>query len=299
MKKPKPHKKGQPDWLATYSDMITLLMCFFVLLFAMSNVDEEKFDMLRQSFGDMISLLPGNQGMMLDAGPDFMPHLEVLHPDATEEEESEGDYPQMSEEEQGMLNTVMQQQELLGTMASEFKTYFAQEMVLGNDRTFEETGEGTSEVDGTDGGIQVEINVDGMFMNLIFPGSVLFDSGRANLKPDALRYIDLAADMMERYPNHMIRVEGHTDDVPMNTAQFPSNRHLSAHRAVAVVEHLVHNRNFDPRFLSAEGMSEYHPRVPNLNPDGTPNAQNRATNRRVEIKVYLQVREGEIIPVSD
>jgi chemotaxis protein MotB len=274
MKKPREGKKGQPDWLATYSDMITLLMCFFVLLFAMSSVDAEKFQALMDSFGGRQSVFPGASGDIIgDLGSGF---LQVDVPDipvTDTDEVQEYDYVTMDEAAARAMEEARQREELLGTMASEFKTYFA-------------------EHDITEAEISVDVGDSGEYVSIIFKDGILFDSGRAHLRPDAVRAIDIASDILIHYANHFIRVEGHTDNVPQRGEQYPSNRHLSAARAATVVEYLINNRGFASVGLSAEGMSEYWPIAANDTPEG------RSANRRVEIKVYArQVESGIMIPV--
>jgi chemotaxis protein MotB len=280
-KKPRPQKKGQPDWLATYSDMITLLMCFFVLLFAMSNVDQEKFQQLADSFANRNSIFSGARGDIIgDLGAGLLPVEVVMHPEASTVDEPDAENTASG----GMdayeaaaaaraLEEARQREETLGTIASSFKTYFAQNEYY-------------------DEQIAVEVNESGNYVSIIFKDGILFDSGRAELKPGAIQAIDIAADILINYANHFIRVEGHTDNVPQTRPPYPSNRHLSAARAVVVVEYLINQRGFDPQGLSAEGMGEYHPIGDNNTDSG------RAENRRVEIKVYAGLRDGDaMIPV--
>ena len=105
---------------------------------------------------------------------------------------------------------------------------------------------------------------------------MFFDLGKANLKPEAVEILRKVAPTLRSLPNPL-RVEGHTDDLPIRTSQFPSNWELSVHRATNVVRYLVEEEGFDPKKLSAAGYSEYRPLVPN-NSDA-----NRQINRRVDI----------------
>jgi chemotaxis protein MotB len=288
-------KKGLPAWMASYSDLVTLLMCFFVLLFAMSSVDADKFAALADSFGRMNSLFPGSQGLIIDSGDSFLPIEENIHPDATTDVEPVEEFTiTVHIDDAQALDAIRRQEELLGTMAAEFRTYFADNHIASGTSSLAESGVSVVGGGDSDMGIEVLIDADGQFVNIIFPGGILFDSGRADLKPEAREVISLAANILQNYTQHMIRVEGHTDNVPQRGARFSSNRQLSAARAITIVEYLENERGFDPRGLSAEGMSEYWPRVDNDTPE------NRAINRRVEIKVYSQLREGqEIIPVNE
>ncbi len=107
---------------------------------------------------------------------------------------------------------------------------------------------------------------------------VLFPSGSAAISADGKATLRKVADAFASVKNRTIRVEGHTDDVPINTARFPSNWELSAARAIAVVRYLQ-ERGIDPKVLGAAGYGEYQPIASNDTPDG------RAENRRIEISL--------------
>jgi len=104
-----------------------------------------------------------------------------------------------------------------------------------------------------------------------------FASGSADPKPEMFRVLDTLVSILQRLPRD-IRVEGHTDDVPINTAMFRSNWHLSVARAVNVAYYLV-DEGLDPERVSVAGYGEFHPLVPNTN------EANRAKNRRVDIVI--------------
>ena len=108
--------------------------------------------------------------------------------------------------------------------------------------------------------------------------SLLFDLGSAELTPQALGFIDKVATILVA-ANKLVRVEGHTDNVPIHTAQFRSNWELSTARASSVIRYLIEKFNFSPELLSASGYGEYRPIAPNDTPE------NRAKNRRVEFVI--------------
>ncbi len=109
-------------------------------------------------------------------------------------------------------------------------------------------------------------------------GSYLFDSGRAELKPTARAQLDAIADELRGLPND-IRVEGHTDNIPVDSPRYPTNWELSAARAVAVSRYLVEEGGVPPGRVGAVGYGEFRPVVPNTS------QKNRALNRRVEIRL--------------
>ena len=117
------------------------------------------------------------------------------------------------------------------------------------------------------------------------PSKVLFDLGRAELKPEAIPYLHDAVDSLKAVlaanPGAQVRVEGYTDDLPIHNWRYGSNWELSAAGAISVVRFLIEEESFPPESLQAMGYGEYNPIVPNDSPE------NRSRNRRVEIKVVM------------
>lgn len=122
--------------------------------------------------------------------------------------------------------------------------------------------------------INLAFTPEGLVMRL--SEHALFDLGSADLAVDALPLLQKIGAIISKTA-YLIRIEGHTDNLPINTAQFPSNWELSTARAVNVLRYFIQNHNIDPRRLAAEGFSEFHPLVANDSPE------NRGKNRRVEI----------------
>jgi chemotaxis protein MotB len=109
---------------------------------------------------------------------------------------------------------------------------------------------------------------------------VLFDVGVADISPEAIPLLEKVGAIIAG-SSYEVRVEGHTDDVPIKTARYPSNWELSTARAVTVLRYFIETYGISGKRLAAEGFAEYHPMVPN---DST---ENRAKNRRVEI-IFLK-----------
>ncbi|MHB8110157.1 MAG: OmpA/MotB family protein [Syntrophorhabdaceae bacterium] len=112
-----------------------------------------------------------------------------------------------------------------------------------------------------------------------------FDLGKADLKPGAKKTLGSIAPVLSAIGNP-VRVEGHTDTVPIATSEFRSNWELSVRRATEVVRYLIENHEMAPRRISAVGYAEYHPLVPN------DTAENRSRNRRIEIIISQSLTEG-------
>lgn len=124
--------------------------------------------------------------------------------------------------------------------------------------------------------VQTEITERGLVVHIL--ESTLFKEGSANLEPRAMEVLDLIYENIKGVPNH-IRVEGHTDDRPINTVQYPSNWELSATRATQVAQYFINNYSLPPGKISALGYSEYRPVRPNNS------IENRAKNRRVDVVI--------------
>jgi len=129
--------------------------------------------------------------------------------------------------------------------------------------------------------IQILVRDEGVSIRI--PSEVLFASGEAGLTPAGQAVIDRLLPAFNRLPDYTVVVEGHTDNVPIQTARFPSNWELSAARASSVVRHLE-ARGLNPTRLRATGYADTRPLAPNDTPQG------RALNRRVEITLEPPVR---------
>jgi len=124
--------------------------------------------------------------------------------------------------------------------------------------------------------VQTEITERGLVVHIL--ESALFNEGSAVLQPKAVEVLDLIYEKVKETPNH-VRVEGHTDDRPINTLQYPSNWELSSARATEVVRYFINNHSMPPHRISALGYGEYRPVRPNNS------IENRATNRRVDVVI--------------
>jgi chemotaxis protein MotB len=123
---------------------------------------------------------------------------------------------------------------------------------------------------------RLELSEDARGLVLSIPEASAFPTATADLSPVAQAAVARLAAVLTRLPN-AVRVEGHTDDVPIHTARFTSNWELSTARAIRVVELLIEQGRLAPDRLSAAGYGEYHPRVANES------AAARAQNRRVDV----------------
>ena len=149
-------------------------------------------------------------------------------------------------------------------------------MKLGDLKTIQSTIEKRTARLGREGDLETELTERGLVVHIV--ESALFSQGSSDLKPKAMELLDLMAERVVNIPNH-VRVEGHTDDRPIQTLRFPTNWELSAARATEVVRYFIEGHNVTPARLSALGYGEFRPMRPNTS------IENRAKNRRVDVVI--------------
>ena len=129
---------------------------------------------------------------------------------------------------------------------------------------------------------EVDVDFTSQYVQLTLNGALLFDSGSAQIKPDALPILDKIGVILQKYADNEIEIEGHTDNVPIS-GRFKNNNELSSARALSVFEYLMEHTTLNPATVKHTGRGEYIPVADNGTPEG------RAQNRRVEIKIYHTV----------
>lgn len=242
-KAPEMPPAGAPAWMATYGDLVTLLLCFFVLLFATSSVDVAKYQAIAASFNSSITFIAAGGTIgdndMIGSGMAQLPNI---------------DSSVFQSPEEGQ-----ERQEKLEKLSSDFKTYFA-ENNLSDD---------------------VDVVVEDNYVKITFGDGLLFDSGSADLKVDSMNSLDIIATELMNNSGSDIKIEGHTDNVPIRSSIYPDNIYLSAARSISVLNYFKDVHGIEPRRMSQEGFGEYRPIASNDTPEG------RGKNRRVEIKVLV------------
>ena len=288
-KKPEEVKKGLDEWMGTFSDMMTLLMCFFVMLFAMSNVDEAKFDEVSQSFQQNFSIFKGGakaigDGVLVSNGVSQLNMLDEYINSTGKVADSDTQNTEFKVNAQGEMDSKMQElAEELGASKEEIKELQESIQNLENEKLklseelAERIEESLAENFLSD---QVDVTFDANCVVLTFNGAFLFDSGKADLKTEALPMLNKIGKILSKYADDNIEIEGHTDSVPLNGGRYENNDVLSSYRALAVFDYLKDNASIDPSIMKHSGRGEYEPIADNSTPEG------RAKNRRVEIKIY-------------
>lgn len=255
-------KKGAAKWLVTYSDMVTLVLVFFILLFSMSQIDLVKFQSITQSF---------QSRAILDFLPSAIPS-DSADPDLDDgigKDDGAGDGDDIDAD--ALLDELEEWEkkaDALAQLMSGVEDYL-EEHDLGDVITANRTEEGVI---------------------LVLQDSILFDSAEADILESGMPFLDEVGDLLKGITNK-VRVEGHTDNRPISTYRYPSNWELSGARAGSVVRYFIEELELaEDRFLIA-GYGETRPVVEN------DSAENWAQNRRVEIVIldseYDQAQQSE------
>lgn len=263
-KKKEEVKAGSPEWMTTFSDLMNLLLCFFVLLFSMSTVDAEKFEMIATSLQNSFSIFEFGGSVigdasMIGAGVSQLEDLDIYYKEANSEAEKDtkADTTEAGE----------------GDIKEQFMEASLKES--------EEMAEKIEDALNKSGiGDKVELDVNAQYVKLTLNGALLFDSGKAEIREDALQLVDKLGKVVELYAGNMVSIEGHTDNVPISSTKYEDNDVLSAYRALAVKEYFLEHTQLDPGKIRATSCGEYAPVADNGSAEG------RALNRRVEVKIY-------------
>lgn len=262
---------GSPAWMATFSDLMNLLLCFFVLLFAMSSVDQDKFEELVASLSASFGILEGGAASVIDGskistGVSDLNELDDYYEDLGLNTEGEAkDINDNDTEYDG--DTVLEQVQKQGTAESE--------------KMAEEMEQEAIQKNIAD---QVEIEFTAQYVQLTLNGALLFDSAKSNIRSDAIPLVDKVGDILMNYKGNMVEITGFTDSVPLlDDPKYDDNWDLSSARAKSVLMYLVNNKGMDISIMKASGRGENDPIASNDTSEG------RAQNRRVEIKIYNQL----------
>lgn len=262
---------GSPAWMATFSDLMNLLLCFFVLLFAMSSVDQDKFEELVASLSASFGILEGGAASVIDGskistGVSDLNELDDYYEDLGLNTEGEAkDLNDNDTEYEG--DTILEQVQKQGTAESE--------------KMAEEMEQEAIQKNIAD---QLEIEFTAQYVQLTLNGALLFDSAKSNIRSDAVPLVDKVGDILMNYKGNMVEITGFTDSVPLlDDPKYDDNWDLSSARAKSVLMYLVNNKGMDISIMKASGRGENDPIASNDTSEG------RAQNRRVEIKIYNQL----------
>lgn len=251
---------GAPKWMVTYSDMVTLILVFFILLFSMSQIDLVKFQAISESFRNrmVFDFLPPSstpidyptegpsEDLHVGGDPNDM-HSFLPSPDHEEDDNGED------------------KEDSLAQLVEDVETFLDEEQ-LHNVITANRTERGVV---------------------LVLQESILFDPGKAIILESGEPFLTKVGKLLTEIPNS-VKVEGHTDTVPMSSYRYPSNWELSGARASSVIRYILDEfPSIDESRFSLAGFGETRPVKPNTN------KENMRQNRRVEIIILNEATEEE------
>lgn len=275
-------------WAIPYGDLVTLLLALFVVLYSMSSVNEGKYRVLSDSLNAAFHGKPrASQPIQI------------------------GEKPQQGASQEKKINPIAS----MATASGSTNVNSNEQVVINRKQQGVDFGQIKSLVDRTETGGSVPTNLQRMaadvrramgdlidkhlvnirqtefWLEIEIRADILFPSGVAQIANTANPILAHLAEIMKPFPNP-IRIEGHTDNIPISTAAFPSNWQLSSARAANVVSLFV-QQGVDPSRMSVEGFAEYHPAVANDTAEG------RNRNRRVLIVVLGDNDASHIGRVSE
>jgi chemotaxis protein MotB len=234
---------GGMRWLLTYADLITLLLALFVILFAMASSNPIQKIAIMAQFRRVFGPIEGSPNLLTAQGANNGDHYKII-PGEPEEGGPGGPKKPTAPAAKGKNIEVEIREKL--------------QYQIGANK------------------VSIRKEARGLVISLL-TDKVLFDLGDTRLKPEIKGVLDDIAEVLQHHPDKQIAVEGHTDDLAIQSAKIPSNWELSALRATSVVKYFVTYKGMDPSRFSAAGYAEYQPLVPNIS------EANRRINRRVDI----------------
>lgn len=231
-RKPIPHETENTErWMVSYADFVTLLFAFFVVMYAMSSVNEGKYRVLADTMTDAFKVAPkspdpiqiGKESKVVTASK---PSLETIKP------------LKILKKSQRTYEREMKQ--IAETVAKSVQPLIDKDLI--------------------------KITQHKLWVEIEMNSKILFSSADSELEEEAYPALKSLAQVLKKLPNS-IDVEGHTDNLPINNELFPSNWELSAARAASVV-HLFTSYGVNPKRLSSIGYAEYRPIADNSTPEG-------------------------------
>ncbi len=257
-RKRRPSHANHDRWLVSYADFITLLFAFFVVLYASSQVDKRKVGKLALAIQVAFQEMGVFQASTTEVPIDATKPMPFSIAQAIENTERTASLGRISSRPEGSLGTGVENGDL-AELRTELETELAPEV---------ERKE-----------VAMRTEPDGLVISLREVG--FFEIGSAQMKSASMAAFDRIAGTLRKH-DYRLRIEGHTDNAPIHTAQFPSNWELSTSRATEIVRLLIVRDGFGSDRLSAAGYAEYHPVATNLTAEG------RGMNRRVDIIILGQ-----------
>jgi chemotaxis protein MotB len=252
-----PEEHPNETWLVPYADLLTLLLALFIVLYAMSSVDAQKFKEMSRAFSIAFNSGIGvlDQSAVVMSVDQMTNSTDMIRLSGGKGTTSEG------------AREAEQEQHEFEQLRDQLSQYIQQ-----NNLT-----------------TQLDVQLNHSSLLIIISDNALFASGKADLTPEARELGQAIGTMLKNFPGYEISVDGHTDNQPINTFEFESNYELSAKRAINFMRVLIEAGDLDPRLISSTGYGEFRPVADNDTPEG------RAKNRRVEVSIIRKFTNTEAV----
>lgn len=252
--------KGAPAWQSTFADLMNLLLCFFVMLFSMSSIDAQKFELLAASFSSTFSILQGGataigDGLLPGMGVSQLNELDDYINSTGRDADGKAIPEDLKSAEEKVQEASLKESEELAERIEEA----LEEKNLNQ---------------------EIDIEFTAQYVQLTLSGALLFDSGSVELKAESIPILNQVGIILQRFSEGTIEIEGHTDNVPMSGSKYSNNDELSSGRALSVFYFFEENTTLDMSKVKHSGRGEYIPVADNSTEEG------RSQNRRVEIRIY-------------
>lgn len=285
---------GSPAWMATFSDLMNLLLCFFVLLFSMSSVDTAKWNEMAQSFASTFNVFKAGgaffgEGNLVANGASQLNNLDEHKTTMGETSDSEEDkshifdkigdtdelleyYEEKVAEMEGIIEDLKNQEAIKEEQKQEAASAIYDEIYELAERY--------------NLGADVEFSMDKAYnyVKIDVKGYVLFEDNKAEIKKEGKPVLLKIGDILKEYDGFGIEIIGHTDNTPIKSGPYEDNDYLSAARAIETAQYLIEAKNLDASKISFSGKGEREPVDTNATADG------RARNRRIEFRIYTPVK---------
>lgn len=275
MAKKKVHAEEHTDetWLIPYADMLTLLLALFIVMFAMSQINQAKYEEVKEQFG---IIFKGGTGV-LGSGNTAVVHI------AGSKDTSDGSFtpgsagtdssPASSDPSSAPESSLVSSNIVSITIGAGVYDYTSEEVKMNE---IKERLEKEITESGYKGKIAVTLNPAGL--EICLQEIVLFQPGDADVEATVYPILKEISKMFKELDNN-IKIEGHTDNVPIHNSKYRSNWDLSVMRAINVMNYIIGCEDLNPAKFFIQGYGEYAPKTDNTTDEG------RAQNRRVEISV--------------
>lgn len=227
-RKQREEEHADETWLVPYSDILTLLLALFIVLFAMSSIDSLKFKQMARSFN---STFQGGTGVFDYPSPLPQDQMESL-----DQKDAKNEKNQQAELEQQEMQQLKEKMD----------TYIESKNL----------------------NLQLQTSYTDEGLMLTLRNDILFDSGSAQIRAQDMQIAKEISQLLVMEPPREIIISGHTDNIPIHNKQFESNWHLSVMRAVNFMKILLENSNLDAKWFSAKGYGEFRPVASNDTPEG-------------------------------